>query len=99
MTSRPISVTKAKEWIAHARSENSLHVSVPVDVMEQLIAEVCRVRELPGVATGTACLAENRFGMICTMEKGHKGPHRIVMSFEHIELLARRAIREDAEKK
>lgn len=83
-------------WIAHAKSEKAPHVSVPVGVMEQLISEVVRVRALPAVATGTACLAENKIGFICTMEKGHSGPHRIVMSFEHIALLLQKAKRENA---
>lgn len=89
---------QAKEWIEHAKSENSVHVSVPVDVMEQLFAEVSRARELPAMRTVEACMAENRFGMICLMEKGHKNAHRIVLTFEHIEMLAQRAIREAREK-
>lgn len=51
---------QAKEWIEHAKSENSVHVSVPVDVMEQLIAEVSRAHELPSIRTVEACMAENR---------------------------------------
>lgn len=82
-------VDRTKEWIKHAKSEGSAHVSIPIVVAEELIAEVARVRELPAVA-GSPCLAENPQGFVCTMQAGHYGPHRIVLTFDHIALLVRR---------